>query len=147
MVLSGNKQRGFISKEEASSPTACTEAIMLTSVVDAKDKRDVATVDIPNALLQAVILDAEKDYHVMVQPHGEIVDIQCDIAPDVYLEYVTTNKKGEKILIVQCMKALYGTMVASLLCYKKCVSSLPRNGFRMNPYNPCLETNWWMVKY
>ena len=43
MVLSGNKQRGFVSKEEASSPTACTEAIMLTAVMDAKEERDVAT--------------------------------------------------------------------------------------------------------
>ena len=56
----------------------------------------------------------------------------------MYLEYVTTNKKGEKIMIVQCMNALYGTMVASLLCYKKFVKSLKRNGFRLNPYDPCV---------
>ena len=110
MVLSGNKQRGFISKEEASSTTACTEAIMLTAVVDAKEERDVATMDIPNAFVPTVILDLEKDYCVMVQLCGAIVDILCDIAPDVYSEYVTTNKKGEKILIVQCMNVLYGTI-------------------------------------
>ena len=67
MVLSGNKQRGFISKEEASSSTACTHAIMLTAVVDSKEERDVATVDIPNAFMQTAILDTETDYRVMVQ--------------------------------------------------------------------------------
>ena len=75
MVLSGNKQHGFIRKDEASSPTACTEAIMLTAVVDAKEERDVATVDIPNAFVQTVILDAEKYYRVMVRLCGAIVDI------------------------------------------------------------------------
>jgi len=48
------------------------------------------------------------------------------------------TKKGEKTLIVQCMNALYGTMVASLLYYKKFVKSLKRNGFKMNPYDPCV---------
>ena len=72
-------------------------------------------VDIPNAFVQTIILDAEKDYRVMVQLIGAIVNILCDIAPNVYSEYVTTNKKGEKILIVQCMNVLYRTMVASLL--------------------------------
>jgi hypothetical protein len=32
---------------------------------------------------------------------------------------------------------LYGTMVASLLYYKKFVKSLKSNGFRLNPYDPC----------
>ena len=83
---------------------------MLTAVVDAKEERDVATVDIPNAFVQTVISDTEKDYRVMVRLCGTIVDILCDIAPDVYSEYATTNKKGEKILIVQCMNAfLYCT--------------------------------------
>ena len=80
----GNKQRGFIIKEEASSPTACTKAIMLTAVVDAKEERDVVTVDIPNAFMQIVILDADKYYHVMVQYRGAIVNILCDRTQRVF---------------------------------------------------------------
>jgi hypothetical protein len=136
MVFSGNKEHGFISKEEASLPTACTEPILLIAVADAKEGRDVVTVNIPNAFVQTVISDAEKDYHVMVQLCGVIVDILCDIAPEVYSKYVTRNKKGEKILIVQCMNALYGTMVASLLYYNKFVGCLERNRFGMNWYTP-----------
>ena len=48
------------------------------------------------------------------------------------------NKKGEKVLLVQCMNALYGTMVASLLFYKKFVTSLKKQGFELNPYDPCV---------
>ena len=45
LVINGKMQRGHITKEEASSPTASTDAILLTSVIDALERRDVATVD------------------------------------------------------------------------------------------------------
>ena len=66
------------------------------------------------------------------------MDTLCEIAPKVYLDYVTTNKKGEKVLLVQCMNALYGSMIASVLFYKKLVASLKENGFQLNQYNPCM---------
>jgi hypothetical protein len=44
----------------------------------------------------------------------------------------------EKQLLVQCLTALYGTMVALPLYYKKFVKSLMSNGFRLNPYDPCM---------
>ena len=68
-----------------------------------------------------MVTDEDKDYRVLTRLRGRVVDILCKIAPDVYTRYVTVNKKGEKTLIVQCMNALYGTMVASLLYYKKFV--------------------------
>ncbi len=51
---------------------------------------------------------------------------------------MTVGKKGEKQLLVQRLTALYGTMVASPLNYKKFVKSLTSNGFRLNPYDPCM---------
>jgi hypothetical protein len=44
-------------KEDASSPTVATESVMLTSVNDALEGRDVATVDLPGAFLQADMED------------------------------------------------------------------------------------------
>ena len=35
-VAGGNKQRTYIPKEDASSPTVSTETVLLTSIVDAK---------------------------------------------------------------------------------------------------------------
>jgi hypothetical protein len=57
-----------------------------------------------------------------------------EIAPDVYKPFVSRDKKGTKQLLVQYQNALYGTMVASLLYYRKFVKSLTD----VNPYNPCL---------
>jgi hypothetical protein len=59
------------------------------------------------------------------------------IAPDVYGPYVTTGKAGQKVLLVQCLNAVYGTMAAALLYCKKFVKSLTKQGYIINPYNGC----------
>ena len=59
-VAGGNKQHDFISKEDASSPTVATEAVLLTCIIDAEEGQDVAIIDIPNAFIQTRIED-EKD--------------------------------------------------------------------------------------
>ena len=67
-----------------------------------------------------------------------IVDVLCKIAPEVYKPYVTYDRRGNKQLLVICLDALYGTMVASLLYYKKFTNSLKSKSFKMNPYDPCV---------
>ncbi len=52
MVAGGNTQRGQVTKEELSSPTVSTEAVLLTLIVDALEGRDIAVIDIPNAFIQ-----------------------------------------------------------------------------------------------
>ena len=47
----GRKQRGSIDTSETSAPTVATEALMLTCVIDAMERRDVATVNIPGAFM------------------------------------------------------------------------------------------------
>jgi hypothetical protein len=135
-VAGGNKQRDFISKEDASSPTVATESVLLTCIIDAEEGRDVAVIDIPNAFIQTRIED-EKDM-VFIKIRGVLVDMLVDIAPDVYKSYVSTDKKGTKQLLVQCQNAIYGTMVASLLYYRKFCKSLKDIGFEFNPYDPCV---------
>jgi hypothetical protein len=135
-VAGGNKQRDYISKEDASSPTVATESVLLTCIIDAEEERDVAVIDIPNAFIQTRIED-EKDM-VFIKLRGVLVDILEEIAPEVYKAYVTKDKKGVKQLIVQCQNALYGTMVASLLYYRKFVKSLTDIDFEINPYDPCV---------
>ena len=48
-------QRAWIQKEETSSTTEYLEITMLTSVIDSKEDRDVATIDIPNLFIQTTI--------------------------------------------------------------------------------------------
>jgi hypothetical protein len=135
-VAGGNKQRGYIPKEDASSPTVATESVLLSCIIDAEEGRDVAVIDIPNAFIQTRVED-EKDM-AFIKIRGVLVDILVEIAPEVYGPYVTTDKKGVKQLLVQCQNALYGTMVASLLYYRKFVKSLTEIGFTINPYDPCV---------
>jgi hypothetical protein len=112
-VAGGNKQQGYIMKEDASSPTVSSEAVMITCVVNANENREVAIVDIPNVFVQTVVED-EKD-RAFIRIRGPLVNILVSIAPDVYGPYVMVGKKGKKQLLVQCLTALYGTMVALLL--------------------------------
>jgi hypothetical protein len=135
-VAGGNKQRDYISKEDASSPTVATEAVLLSCIIDAEEGRDVAVIDIPNAFIQTRVED-EGDMAI-IKIRGVLVDILVKIAPDVYKSYITTDKKGTKQLLVQCQNALYGTMVASLLYYRKFTEILTSVGFKINPYDPCV---------
>lgn len=135
-VAGGNKQRDYISKEDASSPTVATEAVLLSCIIDAEEGRDVAVIDIPNAFIQTRVED-EADMAI-IKIRGILVDMLEDIAPTVYTPFVSTDKKGGKQLIVQCKNAIYGTMVASLLYYKKFSKSLIKKGFLFNPYDPCV---------
>jgi hypothetical protein len=59
----GQKQRLYTTQEEASSPTVAIESVMLSCVIDASEGRDVATVDIPGAFMQA---DMDDDVHVVL---------------------------------------------------------------------------------
>jgi hypothetical protein len=38
-VAGGNKQRDYISKEDASSPTVATESVLLSCIIDAEEER------------------------------------------------------------------------------------------------------------
>ena len=53
----GRPQQVYKTREETSSPTAAVESIFITSVMAAKENRDVATVDIPGAFLQTEASD------------------------------------------------------------------------------------------
>jgi hypothetical protein len=52
LVETRSKQQDYISKEDASLPTITTEAILLLCIINAKEERDVAIIDIPNAFIQ-----------------------------------------------------------------------------------------------
>ncbi len=51
---------------------------------------------------------------------------------------MSTNKAGQKVLLVQCLNVVYGTMVAALMYYKKFVKSLMKQGYKINPYDGCV---------
>ena len=54
-VYNGKPTREWLSREDSASPTAATESIFLTAVLDALEGQDVLTADIPNAFIQALM--------------------------------------------------------------------------------------------
>ena len=128
----GRKQRAFTTKEEASSPTVSIESVMLSCVIDAKERRDVATVDLPGAFMQA---DMEDTVHMKLEGKMAELLVKCD--PKLYREYVQMEN-GKEVLYVQLTKALYGTLKAALLFWKRLSKQLIKWGFKLNPYDSCV---------
>ncbi len=134
-VAWGNKQSDFISKENVSSLTVATESVLLTSLVDAQENRDVAIVGIPNAFIQTVMENNEDK--VVMRIRGHMVNVLVKVVPRVYGPCVSTDKQCWKQLLVECLNPIYGTMVASPFYYRKFTRS-KNQGYVMNPYNPCV---------
>jgi hypothetical protein len=128
----GRKQRKHTTKEEASSPTVAIESVMLSCVIDAKENRDVGTVDLPGAFMQA---DMEDTVHMKLE--GKMAELMVRIDPKLYRQYVQVEK-GREVLYVVLKKALYGTLKAALLFWKKLSSQLKKWGFVINPYDSCV---------
>jgi hypothetical protein len=68
-----NKQRDYIYKEDASSPTVATESVLLSCIIDAEGEWDVAVVDIPNVFV-CTCVENEKDM-AFIKIRGILVDI------------------------------------------------------------------------
>jgi hypothetical protein len=128
----GRKQWIYTKKEDAASPTVATEAVFLTAVVDALEERDVAVLDVPGAFMQA-----DMDELVHVRFTGKMVDLLLEIDHEMYAPYVTMEQ-GVKVLYVELLKALYGTLHAARLFWEKLSSKLHEWGFHTNPYDSCV---------
>ena len=139
MVFNGKPTRQWLDKEDAASPTAATESILLTAAIDAHEGRDVMTADVPNAFIQAEIPKNEKkrNERVIMKITGALVDLLVKIAPDTYSKYVVFEN-GKRVIYVVVLRAIYGMLDASLLWYKKFRRDLEKYGFVFNPYEPCV---------
>jgi hypothetical protein len=74
------KQRTHTTKEEASSPTVAIESVMLSwCVIDAKENRDVGTVDLPGAFMQA-----DMEGTVRMKLEGKMAKLLVCIVPKLY---------------------------------------------------------------
>ncbi len=62
-----------------------------------------------------MVSEEDAEHRVIVRIREPLVDILVSIAPYVYGPYVSTNKSDQKVLIVECLNAVYGSMVAALL--------------------------------
>jgi hypothetical protein len=128
----GRPQRQYISKEDASSPTIATESVFLTALIDAQEGREVAVVDIPGAFMQV-----DMDEETFVRITGKMAELLLEIDEAMYSPHLTTEK-GEPVLYVELLKALYGTLRAARLFWEKLSKTLVEWGFKINPYDQCV---------
>jgi len=133
----GNPQRQWMDQEQVSSPTVMTESTMITAIIEAKENRDVATCDIPNAFIQTEVEKQDKDGHCTIMKiRGPLVEILCEMDPN-YRQFVV-NENNRQVLYVHIIKALYGLMISAMLFYNKMKTDLIKNGFKLNSYDPCV---------
>ena len=72
-----------------------SEAVMLTSVIDAKERRYVGTCDLPSAFLHT-----STDEDVMMVLEGSLAELMVKVDPSLYRKFVTTSSKGKSLLYV-----------------------------------------------
>ena len=128
----GRKQRLYKTKEETSSPTVRTESLLLSCVIDAKERRQVITCDVPGAFMQ---VDIDEVVHIRLE--GALAELLTKVDPELYTKY-QVKEKGKVVLYVQLGKALYGTLSASMLFWKDLSGHLLADGFVPNPYDSCV---------
>ena len=131
----GSSQKPYIDKHNATSPTVTTEALLTTAVIDAKQNRDVVTLDIPNAFVQTPVPPSNEK--VIMKITGLLVGYLVNLFPSKYKDYVITQNQS-KILYIVMKKPLYGVMLSSLLFYKHFRMDLESVGFEVNPYDICV---------
>ena len=95
LIAGGNKQQGFINKEDATSPTASLESVLITSMIDALENQYVAILDIPNTFVQTK-LEEELD-KAIVCLRGRLAELLIKINPETYGKYASKDKNGMTI--------------------------------------------------
>jgi len=129
----GRKQRLYKTKDETSSPTVSTEALFLTSAINAHERRKVVTIDIPGAFMQCDI-----DELIFVKLEGAMALLLVKMDPIKYEPFLT-YEHDKPVLYVKLLKALYGTLQAALLFWENLSGLLVDElGFTANPYDPCV---------
>jgi hypothetical protein len=130
--VDGRPQRLWKTKAETTSPTVSIESLFISCMIDAMEGRDVATIDIPSAFMQAFI-----DEIVHIKFDNELIDLLCEVDPS--LKQYVSYENGRRVLYTKLNKALYGTVQASRLFWERLSSFLiDQNGFERNPYDFCV---------
>jgi hypothetical protein len=129
-VADGRKQRSLCTKEETTSPTVSTDALMLSTMIDACEERDVATADVAGACSHA-----DQDDFTLIKLEGVSVDVMCDVCKE-HKEFVMCEN-GTKVLCLRLLKALHGCMKSSPPWCELFTGTLAHMGFELNPHDTC----------
>ena len=127
----GSVQRLYTNKEDVSSPTPDFYAFKFVCAVIAREQRDVASVDLPGFFLQT-----DQDEKILLKLTGAVALLLVE--SDSKWKKHLRKENGKWVIYVICKKAIYGTMNAALLAYKKLAKLFRSWNFKMNPYDACV---------
>jgi hypothetical protein len=103
------------------------DSIMLSSLIDACEKRHVRTVDIKGAFLKAKV---PGNLELIVKTDGDLAEMMNKLCPEFKIH-------SDGLMYLKCMKALYGHVEAARLFYGDLNHSLTNTmGFVRNIYDP-----------
>jgi len=131
-IADGRKQRPLFEKHDTSSPAQSLEGYIASLVIDAMEERDIATIDVAGAFLKADMPD-----FVLLRLHGASLKAILRANKEKYEKFIVIEK-GRQVLYVRLLKAMYGTLKAALLWYELLSDTLVKEGFTLNPYDPCV---------
>jgi hypothetical protein len=101
---------------------------MISLMIDAKERCDVATADVEGAYIHADMED-----FVLLKLVGKAVNIVCQV--NLKYENYVVIENGKRVLYLQLLKALYGCVQSALLWYDLFTNTLVQMGFKLNPYD------------
>ena len=93
--------------------------------------------DIPNAFIQTPVHVKPGENRIVMRITGVLVDMLVQLDPGLYGPCVV-YEKGKKVLYVEVLRAIYGMLKSAMLFYNKIKKDLEGQGFKFNPYDPCV---------
>ena len=79
----------------------------------------------------------DKDKELLLKLTGAVAILLVESDESKWKQHLQ-KENGNWVIYVRCDKAIYGTMNAALLAYKKLAKLFKEWGFVMNPYDPCV---------
>eukprot|EP01030_Chromulinospumella_sphaerica_P034280 gene34280-biopygen3340 len=128
LVAGGHRQDKDL-YPDISSPTASTTAVMVVCALAAREGREVITMDIAGAYLNADMADIQT--HMLLD--STISSLVVDLDPR-FIPFL--DSKGR--LTVLLKKALYGCVESAKLWFEHLSRSLSRLGYETNPKEECI---------
>uniref|UniRef100_A0A7S2R3K7 Uncharacterized protein n=1 Tax=Eucampia antarctica TaxID=49252 RepID=A0A7S2R3K7_9STRA len=122
----------MFTKKERSSPSISHDALMVQMMINGHHKRDVATADEVGDFLEAF-----NDESVLLYITGDMIDIMIQENPSLAIG-TTTDKRGNRVLIMVVTCALYGCVKSSILWYDLFTNVLQKMIFELNPVESCI---------
>jgi hypothetical protein len=122
-------------KEDGASTMAARDSILISSTINAHEGRNIATINIPGAFLNAY---NDKDTIMLLK--GCLAKLMVQVEPHLYCKYIIHSEKNQPLLYIKLTKAIYGLLKSALLFYRKFVNDLKSysSPFVINPYDPCI---------